>query len=290
VRIDAGVVEGSQISRYYDPMIAKIITHGPTRDAAVEAMADALDSVVVEGIRHNAVFLAAVMAHPRWRNGALSTAFIAEEFPGTGTSPLSDAARRTIACAGVASAARDAQRRTGFGPHPAPQPTALSAVFGDDVRFDCAVSGAWDAWRVEIDGTPVDVVLEADRDGLWRGRVAGRAVVMGFVREATAMAFSWRGMRARMRAVRPRVADLMALMPRQSEADASRTVVCPMPGLVVSLTVGAGEKVVAGQTLAVIEAMKMENVIRAERDGTVKAVHVAEGASLAVDDVILELE
>ncbi len=289
VRIDTGVVEGSEISRFYDPMIAKVITHGPTRAAAVDAMSAALDEVSIEGIRHNGTFLSALMAHPRWREGALSTAFIAQEFEGTGTAALGEDDRRTMAAVAFASHAREAQRRA-FGPHPAPSPTALSAVFADGERIDARLAGSWDTWRITMDDMALDVVIESILNDVWRGSVGGRRIVMGLDRSRGRSAMTWRGMRATARIARPRIADLMAHLPEETAAGNGKTVLCPMPGLVVSIDVAAGDSVEDGQQLAVIEAMKMENVLRAERAGKIKTVHVAVGASLAVDAPILEFE
>lgn len=290
VRVDPGVVEGSEISRFYDPMIAKIITHAPTRAEAVEAMSEALDEVVIEGIRHNGLFLGALMAHPRWREGALSTGFIAEEFDGRGAADLTHAGRRVMAAAAIASVARDAQRRAHFGPHPAPPLDSLAAVFDDDVRLDADIYGPWDALTLHFSDGAVDVEVDEDINGLWRGVIDGRAVVLGLKREPRQLHLTWRGMRAGVRVARLEIADLLPLMPQHDAADGGKTLRCPMPGLVISLSVAAGDKVEDGQPLAVIEAMKMENVLRAERAGTIKEVMVAEGDSLAFDAVILEFE
>jgi propionyl-CoA carboxylase alpha chain len=291
VRVDTGVEEGAEISRFYDPMIAKIITHAPDRAGATDAMLDALDRVFIEGIRHNGPFLSALLAHPRWREGRLSTGFIPEEFPGRATAPITDEARRLIAAVAFAEEARRAARRRGFGPHPSPEPGALSAVFDDDVRLEGTVSGDGAGWRVAFAGVTHALLREeAGDERVWAGRIDGRPVVMGVNRSSLHTEVKWRGMRTGVKVRRPRIADLTALMPKVSQADRSRRVVCPMPGLVVSLAVKAGDVVEPDQPLAVIEAMKMENVIRAERGGTVKKVHVSEGESLAVDAVILDLE
>ena len=291
VRVDTGVVEGSDISRFYDPMIAKIITHGPDRRAATETMLAALDRVAIEGIRHNGVFLSALLAHPRWDEGRLSTAMIPEEFSTRASAPLTEDGRTVMAAVAFVEEARHAMRRRGFGPHPAPVPGALSAIFDDDVRIDGTISRDADVWHVTL-GTVVHAVVrdETGDSRAFEGRVDGRAVVLGLRRTSQHTALTWRGMRSGVKVRRPRVADLTALMPTMSEMDGSRRIVCPMPGRVVEVTVTVGDAVEDGQPLAIIEAMKMENVIRAERAGKVKAVHVAEGDNLAVDTVILELE
>ena len=290
VRVDTGVVEGSEISRYYDPMIAKIVTHGPDRTAAVDAMADALDSVSIEGIRHNGAFLAALMAHPRWREGRLSTSFIAQEFSKAHTLEPSDKVRRVLAAVAIAIDAHEAARRKSFGPHPSPTAASLAVLFDDGVRLDGTVRALGQGVQVGFDGEVLDVVADGGDRWLWSGHVAGERVAIGLERASHALVMSWRGVEARVRVRSPRVADLTELMPESALADGGKVVRCPMPGLVVSLAVAAGDQVEDGQPLAVIEAMKMENVIRAERSGKVKAVHVGEGASLAVDAVILEFE
>ncbi|WP_108659005.1 acetyl-CoA carboxylase biotin carboxylase subunit [Acuticoccus kandeliae] len=291
VRVDTGVTEGSEISRFYDPMIAKVITHGPNRHAAIDEMAKALDRVSIEGIRHNATFLSALMTHPRWREGNLSTGFIAEEFSDSAVRPLSDDARIIMAAVALAQEAREAARRTGIGQHPSPRPHALAAIFDDGTRIDGHVAKSEEGWTITFGEAEFDVVPdETGSQRVWSGHVGGTPVVMGLHRNAKHTALTWRGMRAGVKVRRPRVADLTALMPEVSAADGGKKVLCPMPGLVVSLSVKAGDSVEDGQPLAVIEAMKMENVIRAERSGKVKAVHVSEGASLAVDTVILEFE
>ncbi|MEM6762626.1 MAG: acetyl/propionyl/methylcrotonyl-CoA carboxylase subunit alpha [Pseudomonadota bacterium] len=290
VRVDTGVAEGSEISRFYDPMIAKIITHSPTRIDAVEAMSEALDWVVIDGIRHNGTFLGALMAHPRWREGALSTGFIAQEFQGQGSADLTDDARETMAAVAMVVISRETRRRAAFGPHPSDPPGQLAAVFSDGVRLDGTVTGAWEAWHVDIGNHPLTVTMDEGEPRTWHGTVGSAPVVMGMMREGNRFHLSWRGMRGTVRVVRPRVADLMAHLPERMDATSGKKVLCPMPGLVVSLAVADGDEVEDGQALAVIEAMKMENIIRAERSGVVKTVHVGKGDSLAVDAVILEYE
>ncbi|WP_075219693.1 acetyl-CoA carboxylase biotin carboxylase subunit [Acuticoccus yangtzensis] len=290
VRVDTGIVEGSEISRFYDPMIAKIVTHGETREAAIDAMSVALDEVAIDGIRHNGTFLSALMAHPRWREGNLSTGFIAEEFPEGPTLPATDEIRTLMATVAFAVEAREALRRSSFGSHPVPVPGPLSALFDDETRVEGHVAPTQGEVAVTIDGTARTVVTHRASYGVWQGTIDGEAVSMGLDETPHDVGLTYRGRRLRAKVRRPRVADLQAFMPEVSAADTAKKVLCPMPGLVVSLSVKEGDQVEDGQQLAVIEAMKMENVLRAERAGKVKAVHVAEGASLAVDAVILEFE
>ena len=291
VRVDTGVVEGSDISRFYDPMIAKIITHAPTRAEATEAMAVALDRVVVDGIRHNALFLAALMDHPRWSSGHLSTDLIAKEFADSARRPMTEAVRIKMAAVAMADAAREAARREDFGPHASPVPGALSALFDDGERIDGEVTDRGAHIEVRIGKGSLDVIPHpAQARGVWSGRIGGDEVVMGLDRAPHALTLTHRGVGATVMVRRPVVADLTAWMPETSAAGGDAKVICPMPGLVVSLSVSQGENVELGQALAVIEAMKMENIIRAERAGTIKSVHVSAGDSLAVDAVILEFE
>ncbi|MEM7695496.1 MAG: acetyl/propionyl/methylcrotonyl-CoA carboxylase subunit alpha [Pseudomonadota bacterium] len=286
LRIDTGVVEGSEISRFYDPMIAKIITHGPDRAAAIAAMSDALDATVIDGISPNTTFLAALMDHPRWQSGALSTGFIAEEFSGRGSAPLTDDTRAVFAAVAAALTAQAAERKAAFGPHKSPEPRALAVLFDDDARLDTTIDGGGDTFRIAA-GTPHDITLT--RDGaLIHAMVNGRAKTFTEVRNGAGLTLTHRGMRATMMVLRPDIADLMVHLPKVEAGGGAGKVLCPMPGLVVSLSVKEGDTIEEGHTIAVIEAMKMENVIRAERSGTVRTVKVAAGDSLAVDAVIME--
>ncbi|QMW23596.1 acetyl-CoA carboxylase biotin carboxylase subunit [Sandaracinobacteroides saxicola] len=294
VRVDSGVVEGSEISMFYDPMIAKLITHAPTRLQAADAQVAALDRYVVRGISHNADFLSALMQHPRFRAGeAVTTAFIAEEYPDgfKGHPATADVRARLVAAAAVVNAilADRAQMIDG-------QLNGHGAAWGTD-------------WVVELDGerTPVTVV---DHGGLWDVAVGGAQLrVRGQWRpgeplfeaeiDDVAMAIQldrlgvgWRmthgGAQHAMRVLSPRAAELAGHMIAKVAPDLSRFLLCPMPGLVVSIAVAEGDRVEAGQALATVEAMKMENILRAEKAGTVARLHAKAGDSLAVDAVILE--
>ncbi|MEM9221304.1 MAG: acetyl/propionyl/methylcrotonyl-CoA carboxylase subunit alpha [Pseudomonadota bacterium] len=321
-RVDKGVVEGSEISRFYDPMIAKVVVHGDTRDEATERMSEALDTIHIDGIRHNATFLAALMAHPRWQEGRLSTGFIAEEFPDSPSLPLDRAKRNLIAAIASIAELEEAERREKFGQRSLPDETPYSVIFDDGERVNAVISRASEkseedrfqiqfedeallVWQGEHPGRPHefawcglvarlryddhDPLKHSLREALFKADET--VVTMGLQREQPGRyGFNHLGSRGSLHVYRPRIADLMALMPEKRTADGGKRVLCPMPGLVVSLSVSEGDKVEAGQQLAVIEAMKMENVIRAEQPGKVKRVAVAVGDSLAVDAVILELE
>jgi len=299
VRNDTGVEEGGEISMYYDPMIAKLCTWAPDRLTAIDLMQDALDGFEVEGIGHNIPFLQAVMNHARFRSGDISTAFIEEEYPEgfEGAALSGEETGTAVALAAVAHVI--AQRRNGdISGTLAGHRRAL----GEDwvAMVDDAVTGrAAHPVRVLFDGSTPTVQLD---DGemqpvvtdwtpgqtLMRAMIGGRDVTMKIAPEADGLRLRWRGASARISVRTPKAAELAALMPVKLPPDTSKYLLCPMPGLVVSIMVGEGDEVQEGQALAVVEAMKMENVLRAEKRATVASINAEPGASLAVDDVIME--
>jgi propionyl-CoA carboxylase alpha chain len=295
VRVDTGVAEGGEISLYYDPMIAKLVTHADTRVGAIDAQAQALDAFVIEGIRHNLPFLARLMQHPRWRAGQLTTAFIAEEFP-DGFHAVAPEGEDALILAAIAA--------------------ALDHI--DNTRKRC-ISGQLAGRRVRFErerivrlGAVEHACTLEERDGaiavrfadggrelflrsswkigapLWSGSVDGAAVVAHVRPIRNGFALARRGIETTATLFTPAEAAAARLMPVKTAPDTGKAVRCPMPGLVMSIAVAPGQEVKAGETLAVVEAMKMENVLRAERDGVIKAVHAKPGESLAVDAVILE--
>jgi propionyl-CoA carboxylase alpha chain len=301
VRNDTGVVEGGEISIYYDPMIAKLVTHAPTRAEAIAAQADALDAFVIGGIRHNIPFLSALMRHPRWRSGQLSTGFIAEEFKGgfTASAPAGVMAKKLAAVAIAVDNLQNSRKRQIDGQLQTPRPFQFSrdrvAMLGHE-RFEAVIAEEHEASvlpRIGIlftDDAAAMVVASGWVPGepVWRGTVNGESVVVQVLPLLNGIALSHGGVATDARVYTRREATLAALMPEKRVADTSRTLLCPMPGLVKSIAVSAGQEVKAGETLAIVEAMKMENVLRAERDVTVKALRAKEGDSLAVDAVIME--
>ena len=296
VRNDTGVYEGGEISLYYDPMIAKLVTHAPTRQEAIAAQADALDAFVIDGFRNNIPFLSALMQHKRWQAGKLSTAFLAEEFP-DGFHPIAPEGETARVLAAVAAAmdhvlgerkrrisgqqpgraiTREQQRTVRLGD----SETVLDITRDDDrllVRFEGGnkkrhvLASAW------MPGDPV-----------WSGTIDGRPVWVQVRGALNGFDVSYRGVETRAFVYTEREAAAARLMPIKQVADSGKAVRCPMPGLVISIAVREGQEVKAGETLAVVEAMKMENVLRAERDGMVKAIKAKPGDSLAVDAVIME--
>jgi propionyl-CoA carboxylase alpha chain len=264
IRNDTGVTEGGEISIFYDPMIAKLVTHAPTREAAIDAQAKALDAFAIEGIRHNIPFLSALMQHPRWREGNLSTGFIAEEFPDgfKPPRPEGEIAMRMAAVAAFVDHRLNERKRLISGQMREP----------GRVRFE----------RERV------VMLGADRHEVWAGLVGGAPVAAQVRPILNGIALSHAGASAVARVYTHREAELAALMPEKVLAGAGKQLLCPMPGLVKAILVKTGQEVKAGEPLAMVEAMKMENVLRAERDGTVASIAAKEGDSLAVDAVILE--
>jgi len=289
VRVDSGVTEGSEISMFYDPMIAKLVTHGETRDAAIAEMQGALDAFYVRGINHNMSFLAAVMAKDRFRDGRLTTNFIAEEFPeGFQKRTLPAAAREVMIAVAAVVYDRTARRAEG-NPGDAAARDWMVRIDGEahEIRVQPEGEG------VRLRGAVEDCQVDSDwRPGapLFHGRIDGRALTVQVDRRGPSYRLSHGGAAVEALVVRPRVAALVARMPVKTPPDLSRLLLSPMPGLLVRLAVEQGQEVKRGEELAVVEAMKMENVLRAERDGIVAAVHARPGASLAVDQAILEFE
>ena len=296
VRIDTGVVEGAEISMFYDPMIAKLITWAPTRARAIAAQADALDRYFIRGISHNIDFLGAIMAHPRFQAGDnVTTGFIAEEYPnGFHGAPADAATRDAIVATAVVVQIIEAERAQLIDG----QLSGDGAEYGSDwvVQIgDTAVPVS-----VDGDGGRFDTVID-DRDialttdwrvgeALFGAEIDGVSRTLTVERAGSGLKVTTRGAAHRVRVLTPRAADLARHMIAKVAPDMSKYLLCPMPGLVVSIAVKAGDRVEAGQPLATVEAMKMENILRAEKSGVIGTVLAKAGDSLAVDAVILEFE
>ncbi|UWQ76165.1 acetyl/propionyl/methylcrotonyl-CoA carboxylase subunit alpha [Leisingera sp. M658] len=296
VRNDTGVFEGGEISMYYDPMIAKLCTWAPTRAEAIDAMRIALDSFEVEGIGHNLPFLSAVMDHPIFIDGTMTTAFIEEQYPeGFEGVELPEADLRKIA-ASCAAMHRVAEIRR----------TRVSG------RMDNHERKVGTDWTVTLQSQSYDVVIDADRDGAtvkfadgtalrvssdWTPGdqlatldVDGDILVLKTGKVTQGFRIRSRGADLKVHVRTPRQAELAQLMPEKLPPDTSKMLLCPMPGLIVKVDVEAGQEVQEGQALCTIEAMKMENILRAEKKGVVSKINASAGDSLAVDDVIMEFE
>jgi propionyl-CoA carboxylase alpha chain len=299
VRNDTGVQEGGEISIYYDPMIAKLVTHAPSRAAAIEAQSTALDSFYIDGIRHNIPFLSALMNHPRWRESNLSTGFISEEFPkGFAVRvPEGEIARRLAAVAAAVDHVLGERKRQISGQMigRAVQRERRRAVWleRNEVALDVIREADGIAVRfVGADGTlgQPHHLASAWKPGepVWQGSIDGHSLAMQVRPIVNGFRLAHQGFEVAVNVFTEAEAAAARLMPVKTAADTGKKLLCPMPGLVVSIAVTEGQEVKSGETLAVIEAMKMQNVLRAERDGTVKKIHAAAGATLAVDALILE--
>ena len=295
VRVDAGVVEGGTVSIFYDPMIAKLVTHAPTRAEAVAAQCSALDGFAIHGIRHNIPFLSALMHHERWRDGRLSTGFIAEEFGAEFANPApSGTVALRLACVAAAIDAKlNTRKRRISGQMPVARPVAFErrrsvAIGGRDIVF--AIDGADGPWVVEVEGGGSVAVESPWRPGepVWAGLVGGERVAVGAMPVPNGVLLSHAGSFADARVYTMREAELARLMPEKVAGGSNKQVLCPMPGLLREVMVREGQAVKVGESLAVIEAMKMENVLKAERDGTVARILVKPGDSLGFEAVILD--
>ncbi|MGU3389581.1 ATP-binding protein [Sphingomonas sp. M1A8_2b] len=294
VRVDDGVREGGEVSMFYDPMIAKLITWAPTRDDAIAAQIAALDAFELEGPGNNIDFLSAIMQHPRFQSGALTTGFIAEEYPeGFHGAPADAELLKTLAAvaAFAATAEADRARRIDGQLGKRLRPPADWSVTID--KIDHAVTVSTDG--IAVDGEDLDLSLEytpGDRmvvaDG--HGADGDEHLTIRIAKARAGFKLTTRGASHVARVLPARVAPYTAHLIEKVAPDLSKFLICPMPGLLVRLDVAAGDRVEAGQPLAVVEAMKMENILRAEKTGTVKSVAAKTGDSLAVDQVILELD
>ncbi len=294
VRVDDGVREGGEVSMFYDPMIAKLITWAPTRDGAIAAQIAALDAFELEGPGNNIDFLSAIMQHPRFQSGALTTGFIAEEYPdGFHGAPADAALLKTLAAvaAFAATAEADRARRIDGQLGKRLRPPADWVVTIDKTNHTVTISTD----GITVDGEELDLALEytpGDRmvvaDG--HGVDGDEHLTIRIAKARAGFKLTTRGAIHVARVLPVRVAPYTAHLIEKVAPDLSKFLICPMPGLLVRLDVAAGDKVEAGQALAVVEAMKMENILRAEKTGTVKSVAAKTGDSLAVDQVILELD
>ncbi len=300
-RLDSGVEEGGEISVYYDPMIAKLVTHAPKRLQAIEQMGTALDAFAIDGFRHNIPFLAVLMRNERWKEGRLSTKFIAEEFPDGFHPPRPEGEIRDTLVAVAASIDHLSNQR---------RRAITQQMHGEGVRFaeTRVVELGEERVRATVKGNPdgsMSVTLGGQGTGekarqidlvsswwfgqpVWEGTVNGKPAAVQVRPILNGVQLTYQGVEVQVRVFTVRETELMAQMPVKAKPDTSKFLLCPMPGLVVSLAVSEGQEVAAGDALCVVEAMKMENVLKAERDAKVAKIRVKPGDSLNVDAVILE--
>jgi propionyl-CoA carboxylase alpha chain len=287
VRNDAGVREGDEISMFYDPMISKLSTWGSTREAAIEAMAEALERFHIEGLGQNVPFLSAVMDQERFRSGKLSTNYIKDEFPDGFKGAAPTDFQRDVMAAAALYMHRVLTRRAA--------PELLRdewVVIENGERRTARATNGGDAFSVEFlgEGRTLKLVDVAWRPGLpvLSGVLDGKAFSVQVQPAAEGFKIRHRAASAHVLVLTPRSAELHEKLPPKQAADTSKMVLSPMPGLVVSLDVAPGQEVRSGEQVAIIEAMKMQNIIRAERDGVVKAVNAKAGDSVAADEVLVE--
>ena len=278
VRVDAGVDEGAEIGLNYDPMIAKLAAHGKTREEATARIRSALDGFYIRGPRHNVDFLAAVLAKKRFADGKLSTDFIAQEFPDgfADATPDKKLVERIVAIAALAQfiiAKRDGVAASDW------------IVCHNLDRYPQTVTS--DGARYRVGGKTVETEWEPAQP-LLNATIGRDAATFQIDRDGPDMRVTHGGASLDVKVLPPRVAELLARMPAKPKPDLSRVLLSPMPGLLVSVAVTEGQQIHAGQELAVVEAMKMMNVLRAERDGEVKALRAKPGESLGVDQIIME--
>jgi propionyl-CoA carboxylase alpha chain len=300
IRVDDGVVEGGEVSMFYDPMIAKLISWAPTREAAIDAQVTALDAFQLGGISDNVDFLSALLQHPRFRSGALTTGFIAEEYPdGFHGAPADEALLRDLAAIGALVALTHATRAAmidgQLGEPEFPEQTQVVRLGGSgSAGRDFAVSvDPYDGGTLVTvdDGEEMDVIGDwAPGQPLVVLDIDERRRVVQIARQGREWLLTTRGAAHRVAVLPRHVADLTRHMIEKIPPDMSRFLLAPMPGLLTRLEVAVGDKVEAGQPVAVVEAMKMENILRAAKSSTVKAVSAGVGASLAVDQIIVEFE
>ncbi|MBW8754802.1 MAG: acetyl/propionyl-CoA carboxylase subunit alpha, partial [Sphingomonadales bacterium] len=282
--------EGGEVSMFYDPMIAKLITWGETRDEAADLQIAALDTFEIEGLGHNIDFVSAIMQHPRFRSGELTTGFIAEEYPeGFHGAATSDAVKAKIAAvAGFVATARADRARNVDGQlaHHLPPPNEWSVKIGGQ-SFAVTLGDE----SISVDGEAIDLAMEyTPGDKLIEAEIDGEPIGVRIEPTRTGLRMTTRGAIHKVEILPASIAHLARHMIAKVPPDLSKFLICPMPGLLVRLDVAEGDKVEAGQPLAVVEAMKMENILRAEKAATVKKVNAKAGESLAVDAIILELE
>lgn len=293
--MDTGVFEGGEVSMYYDPMIAKLITHGDTRDEAIAHMRSALDRFLIRGVTSNISFLSSLMVHPRFVTGDMSTNMIGEEYPDgfhPADIPHEDPTIFISVAASMLRGYRDraAQIDGQLNGHERRVRDDWVVLMNDEQHQVCVVSvqGGHD---VQYKGKTYAIRSQWEfGQPLFSGSINGDNIYVQVEREDQTYRLFHNGSQADIKVVTPKVAEYLQYMPVKIPPDMSKYLLSPMPGLLVSLAVEVGQAVNAGEELAVLEAMKMENTLLAERDCVVAKINFEPGASLAVDDKIMEFE
>jgi propionyl-CoA carboxylase alpha chain len=292
IRNDAGVREGDEISMYYDPMISKLCSWAPTRIAAIDGMGRALEDFHIEGLGQNIPFLAAVMDQERFRSGKISTNYIKDEFADgfQGTEPTADQIDILTAVGAAMQRVYATRARSYASGLIGPARDEWVVAVGHAKR-SVKVSGEADVIVALLDENRALTLTDIDwRPGkpVFRAALNGKAFTVQVAPAAEGFDIRHRATKARVLVLTPRSAELHNKLPEKQAADTSKLVLSPMPGLVVSMDVAAGQQVREGEVVCVLEAMKMQNIIRAERDGVVKAVNAKGGDPVAADEVLVE--
>jgi propionyl-CoA carboxylase alpha chain len=293
VRIDTGVREGDEISMFYDPMIAKLITHGKDRATAIDTHVKALERLEILGIQDNSPFLAAVLGQKRFQSGKITTGYIKEEFPDGfhGATATPEQEKLIVAAAAYARGVilRRAAATSGRTEPARPMRTDWVVVVGRK-SFPIKLALGEGRAAITFDGGETAEIVTAWTPGvgLMEGNFKGQPFALGYANRDEGFVFRHLGVEARVLMCTPFQADLHSRLPEKQKPDTSKLIMSPMPGLVVSVSVGVGQDVKAGEAICIVEAMKMQNIIRAEADGVVKSVNAAAGASVAADEVLVE--
>ena len=307
VRVDTGVVEGGEIPMFYDSMIAKLIVHGRDRAEAISKMRNALNGFVIRGVSSNIPFQSALLAHPDFMSGEFNTGFIAQHYAHGFRSEDVHHSDADFLIALASFVRRKSRERAaglsgqlpGYDVKVGQQYTVITLdAHGDHTHTQVEVDdsgGRHDTAVIKVNGKNYAIESHSRlNDVAIHGTVNGQPftaqVERGSTQNPLGLKVQHNGASIQVLVISPRMAELHRLMPFKAPPDLSRFVLSPMPGLLVDVAVQAGQKVMAGERVAVIEAMKMENVLFAAQDGIVKSVLAAKGESLSVDQVILEFE
>ncbi len=295
VRVDTGIYEGSEISMFYDPMIAKLVTYGETRDEAIQTMRQALDRYYIKGLNHNIAFLADVMSSERFQSGNITTNYIAEEYKdGFNGGTLSTKAKHIMMAVAQTVHSFEVGRQSHISDkmnEDAPDYKDTWVITIDGKNYDSSFFATEDGCAVVCDGETYNVLSDwLPGNPIFEADINGTEICVQVEKLNDGYILTHDGATEKVHVRPPREAELAALMPEKMPPDMSNFLLCPMPGLIVSLNLAEGDEIQAGQVLCVVEAMKMENILRAEKDAVIKKVSAKAGDSLAVDAIIIEFE
>ena len=294
VRVDSGVREGDEISMFYDPMISKLVTHGATRDEAIDTQLAAMDQYHIEGIQDNMPFVSTVLDQPRFRSGDITTAYIKDEFPEgfVGVAPTAEQTEILVAASAYVHGINSHRASLISGRMaPAEAPREDWVVILDKDHHEAHLKFKEGEAEITVDGKTFTLKTDwVPGQHLLEGTLNDKPFAVKFADRTEGYIFKHRGVTVRALVCTPRSAELHAKLPEKEAADMSKLIMSPMPGLVVSMDVAVGDEVKSGAAVCVVEAMKMQNIIRAEADGVVKAVNVGAGDSVAADEIMVEFE